>query len=1097
MADINFDGTNLLGAPFKEYVNDQIGERQTRLGKLDKSSEEIVWENGKSAYIALASSVNISNTSTAFFDNNNSTVTRNLFATSPLDSSFPGLSNAGAVAGNVLFQEEIEYPNPNSEGIKKIKSLGLEGDPNQYLSNYLANNVVLFGGTSYYEIDSSGSYSNPYYRSGVSTKNSILNKSAYGFGGNSFGLTAMPGIVSFNLKSRNMGSLREATITLRANSDDQFKLIDTLYCRIGYTMFFEWGNSIYFDNNSKYISNPPSEGVTSLIPMFLSKNTKGSKMPGNTILENPSEFIQLIEERRKKSNGNYDGFFGKIKNFKWQFNKNGYYEITLSLISQGDIIESLKIDGLYGGETQLTGSIVDIPVDNNSSLTTFISLVAEPDEFTNTVGVPRGSVFTSIYRKNFKTQLLPTSSFSTSVGSSVLVSGSTSTSSDTIPELEYTRVSSSIGKICSGTAIFNDKTFYYIRLGDILDFINDRLLIYNSIGNNENILYIDSQTDTNLMYCPGVNVSADPTKVMVRTSLPYNTAGLLRLSQFSGTVNQQTIFSLPGDAELESWLSRVDPNDPTNTDFPLHGKIMNIYFEYQYLMDTIKNLRDEETGRINLFDFLDALCKTANSCLGGINKLSVRLEKDFIVRIYDQTPIYGTQIIPAQNSNTINLYGINPEGSNQGSFVTDFDIKTELTNDFATLISIGAQAQGSTVTEDSTGISTWNKGLIDRWFPGKIDSLRKDNNSRSLTVKELLDRTTNQLKSLWLGYAKGKLDDIVTGSSGIPALKDAYIFKGFPIDKVEAFVKLQKDWLHQLIIYENQLLNTQRLSEGKEELGTNQVGMIPMNISITMDGLSGIRIYDRLQLDTRFLPSYYPRTLVWIIKGVSHEIVNNKWFTKLETIAYPKLPEKQQLYQLLNPSVTSTSGSANVYPYTGPSPNADLIRAFLPTVGVTEKFKHSSVGELSSGGDVTLNLVNLTKAVLSEVERQIRLDSTLSNLWDTTRVEITAGNDDFHQLNGGSATSRHKVGNAIDLVVVNPTLRAATDKILSGIALGTANVSYINEYDFPDPQGNSLSINNHHFHISFGSAVGAAAFELIRANRRFRAGEIGKITLTF
>ena len=75
--------------------------------------------------------------------------------------------------------------------------------------------------------------------------------------------------------------------------------------------------------------------------------------------------------------------------------------------------------------------------------------------------------------------------------------------------------------------------------------------------------------------------------------------------------------------------------------------------------------------------------------------------------------------------------------------------------------------------------------------------------------------------------------------------------------------------------------------------------MIPINIQVTMDGLSGIRIYDKLKVDTRFLPNYYPQTLYWIIKGVSHEVVNNKWNTKLETIAVPKLPESQNLERLV------------------------------------------------------------------------------------------------------------------------------------------------------------------------------------------------------
>ena len=186
---------------------------------------------------------------------------------------------------------------------------------------------------------------------------------------------------------------------------------------------------------------------------------------------------------------------------------------------------------------------------------------------------------------------------------------------------------------------------------------------------------------------------------------------------------------------------------------------MNIYFEYQYLLDAIKNLRDESTGAISLYDFVDELCKTANSCLGGVNKLTIRLEDDKVMRIYDQNPIYGTQNV---KNSIINLYGINPtlnsSGSivgRDGSFVTDFNIKTELTNDFATQVTIGAQAQSNNVGSDSTGLSSWNSGLKDRFFPEKIDSLRKNNGTTVPTTEERIDKLTNQLKYLWLGYAEG------------------------------------------------------------------------------------------------------------------------------------------------------------------------------------------------------------------------------------------------------------------------------------------------------------------------------------------------------
>jgi hypothetical protein len=51
-----------------------------------------------------------------------------------------------------------------------------------------------------------------------------------------------------------------------------------------------------------------------------------------------------------------------------------------------------------------------------------------------------------------------------------------------------------------------------------------------------------------------------------------------------------------------------------------------------------------------------------------------------------------------------------------------------------------------------------------------------------------------------------------------------------------------------------------------------------------MEGLSGIKIYNQINVDTRFLPSDYLDSLKFIIKGVNHSIKDGKWETSLETI---------------------------------------------------------------------------------------------------------------------------------------------------------------------------------------------------------------------
>ena len=66
MAKINYDGTNIVGGPFKPYVDEQVKVRQEKLGNSNKTSEEIVWENGKSAFVALASLFNSATSSSGF-----------------------------------------------------------------------------------------------------------------------------------------------------------------------------------------------------------------------------------------------------------------------------------------------------------------------------------------------------------------------------------------------------------------------------------------------------------------------------------------------------------------------------------------------------------------------------------------------------------------------------------------------------------------------------------------------------------------------------------------------------------------------------------------------------------------------------------------------------------------------------------------------------------------------------------------------------------------------------------------------------------------------------------------------------------------------
>ena len=74
----------------------------------------------------------------------------------------------------------------------------------------------------------------------------------------------------------------------------------------------------------------------------------------------------------------------------------------------------------------------------------------------------------------------------------------------------------------------------------------------------------------------------------------------------------------------------------------------------------------------------------------------------------------------------------------------------------------------------------------------------------------------------------------------------------------------------------------------KKNVTTGKTGFIPVALSLTCDGIAGIKIYNSINVNTQFLPSTYPRALSFIIDGISHSIEGNKWNTEISTISQPK-----------------------------------------------------------------------------------------------------------------------------------------------------------------------------------------------------------------
>ena len=198
---------NITGEPFAKEVVEQIEARQTFLGTNFKEDKHLIYQNNKTAFLRLASSVDIDGDPTT----------------------------------------------PSTTEITTNKILSQRGISNLYKGTELAKNSVLFGGTVSINDQQTATLNfglqEQFNNTSPFNQNSPFN-SAYGWGGiTQQGYRPMPGIESANISFYNRGALAKADIKIKVFTVEQLQVFDLLYLRIGYTMLLEWGHNVYIDND--------------------------------------------------------------------------------------------------------------------------------------------------------------------------------------------------------------------------------------------------------------------------------------------------------------------------------------------------------------------------------------------------------------------------------------------------------------------------------------------------------------------------------------------------------------------------------------------------------------------------------------------------------------------------------------------------------------------------------------------------------------------------------------------------------------------------------------------------------------------------------
>ena len=417
---------------------------------------------------------------------------------------------------------------------------------------------------------------------------------------------------------------------------------------------------------------------------------------------------------------------------------------------------------------------------------------------------------------------------------------------------------------------------YYLKFGYLLEFIEQKIIpqIVSSKDDNPPLVNIDYDSFANKMYSLPNHLSLDPGVCLVRND-KFVTRGASR----------KVFHELP--------TFRVVDFAP-NVAYPNSAYIMKIYLNFNFIIESL-NSNSDERGDVNLYGFLSTICTGLNKALGGINNLEPIIdESSNTITIIDSTPIPG--LTSNSSTYTLQLYGYDHTGKDnyRSNFVRKVDLKTAITPEYATMVTVGATAGGYVKGVEATAFARWNAGLTDRF---KEEIIPSNPNSQP-KAGEPDEAETNYVEKY------------------LSKFTECYGWKGYLNSGGIGTTEISSD-----IVARNVSIVTEyyKYVQSKNRSGGGTVGFIPFKLGLTLDGISGIKIYNKLHVNTRFLPSNYSNTMDLIVTGVSHKLQNNDWETEIEATVIPKTTTQRQA-SIPDTVISETVGDATTVPSATTSP---------------------------------------------------------------------------------------------------------------------------------------------------------------------------------
>ena len=297
---------------------------------------------------------------------------------------------------------------------------------------------------------------------------------------------------------------------------------------------------------------------------------------------------------------------------------------------------------------------------------------------------------------------------------------------------------------------------------------------------------------------------------------------------------------------------------------------MNVLVNLDFAIETLKVLRENSAAtEVLLREYIQSILNGINKSLGGLNNFKATIDDcSHTLRILD------LNYIPSNTE--ISYLTIPPFGTD--SIAYDYSYSSKISKDLAAQVVIASQAEDKGIENFPDDVLSFNKlnGGVKDFLSEKIYSPEDKN---AVSENQIGPRNDpkffqklrgpqilfNQIYNIYSLTSEGKINSRLSRS----------LFSTY-------------HQLHQKQLNKQSKKSTSILFTNPQS--ASNVGILmPIELSITIDGISGILPYTAFLLPDSILPKKYRGNVAFVVFSINHDFDNNKWTTTLrgQTIMKP------------------------------------------------------------------------------------------------------------------------------------------------------------------------------------------------------------------